>query len=122
MIREGQDVLEMKRHGIEEEGRTRDAGNYAASTRDIESDNIYLQEDSVPYDMKDRIGSNQVTSSAIYLAPSWVIKKAIQSGHEENWKDMYTEVEESDLPDYANVIFVACRILYYEQWRRKFET
>lgn len=82
----------------------KDVGNYEPSRTLITGMELQSNEGDILRDIKETIGSNQVTASAIAFAPGWVIEKAIRQEHDENWTGAYSEVMESDLPNNANVI------------------
>lgn len=88
----------------EREGYKKDVGEYEPSTENINGRRLLSQEAAILNDIKDKIGTGQVTASAIAFAPSWVVEKAMRSEHDENWVGAYEEVAESELPSEANVI------------------
>lgn len=57
----------------EEDEWHKDMGTYTPSKSDIVGKKLSSQEAAILHDIKDKIGSNQVTASAIAFAPGWVI-------------------------------------------------
>lgn len=50
------------------------------------------------------IGPAQVTSSAIDFEPSWVTQRTMKKYHDNNWREAYEEVKESNLPGEAKIV------------------
>lgn len=88
----------------EESGKSRDLGQYKESVGNINGQKMVSQEAAILHDIRDKIGTGQVTASAIAFAPSWVVEKSMKAEHDENWTGAYEEVHESDLERGANVI------------------
>lgn len=86
------------------DGIRKDVGDYEGNERSIAGRRLCSQEDTILRDMKEKIGTNQVTASAIAFAPNWIVEKAMRAEHDQNWVDAYEEVPESELPRNANVI------------------
>lgn len=52
----------------------------------------------------DDIGKTQVTRAKLEHVPQWLLDKADQKEHDENWAGAYEVVEEKYVPKKANVI------------------
>lgn len=85
-------------------GQHKDVGTYDPSQRDIAGERMKSNYMAILHDIKDKIGTGQVTASAIAFAPSWIIEKAMRAEHDENWTGAYEEVAEAGLPKTANII------------------
>lgn len=73
-------------------GYTRDVAHYSPSTKGINGTKLASQEGAMLHEIKEKIGSDQFTRSAIAFHPSWVVEEAIKSEHDDKWKVAYTEV------------------------------
>lgn len=84
--------------------KQRDVALYKPSTNILRGETLASQETAIIHDVKQTIGKNQVTSSAIAFAPGWIVEKAMKAEHDENWVEAYEEVPESGLRNNADVI------------------
>lgn len=60
--------------------------------------------------IKDTIGTAQVTRRRMEGVPSWIMQKALMAEHDDNWKDAYIEMSDSDVDKTENVI--ASHVVY----------
>lgn len=81
-------------------------GHYLQSTVNLSGQQmVSLNEHTILRDMKEKKGTAQVTCCfAIAFVLGWVIDKTIRKEYEENWKDVYMEVHELEIPNNENVI------------------
>lgn len=54
--------------------------------------------------MYSKIGPVKVTLSALAIAPSRIVEKAMKAEHDKKWQDAYVEVNEQYLVDNANIV------------------
>lgn len=66
---------------------------------------LQLNEKAILQKVHAQIGTSQVTTSALAFAPPWMTEKSMTKEYQDNWKDAYEEVNELDLPEYANIIY-----------------
>lgn len=85
-------------------GQEKDLGDYAPSTLELTGKQMASQETAILHDIRSKIGSSQVTASAIAFAPGWIVEKAMKQEHDDNWTDAYQEVAEHALPKGSNII------------------
>lgn len=91
-------------HDEDKDGMEKDIGSCRINTKMPTGRSLRSTEMDILKDIEDKIGTSQVTASALAFAPSWIVEKAMKAEHDENWKDAYTEVEESSLPHNSNVV------------------
>lgn len=70
-----------------DDGMEKDVGKYQRSSKYIVVEKLSSCEMDILHEIKDRIGPNKVTSSAISFAPNWIVEKAMGREHDEKWKD-----------------------------------
>lgn len=74
-------------------------------TGDLSSD-----EDKVLSEIRDTIGTTQVNRKRLEGAPAWIVQKALDAEHNDNWKEAYEEIAESNVSRGENVI--ASHVVY----------
>ena len=91
-----------------EERASRDIGEYATDpSRRMPNElrsTLQSNDQQTLREIYHTIGNRQVTSRDLEFAPAWVIQKAMQKEHRNNWQDAYEEINDKDVPRNSNII------------------
>lgn len=91
----------------------RDIGSHAhALGSDADISGLTLQSDlqHALQDIRNQIGTKQVSASQLSFAPGWVLEQALEKEMRENWLGAYEIVDEQSVPREANKI--GCHAVY----------
>lgn len=81
----------------------KDIGDTHVETEHVTGEMV-TDEQKVLSEIGDVIGNSQVTRKRLEFAPAWIVQKALQQEHENNWEMAYRYISEDIMPRNANVI------------------